>query len=94
MVCCHLEPLLIRLGRGLGFCAEQAGEAVHHKFKKTKARYYRNFYHSKHGSAKKRAVVHWSSWNVYLSASLFFRSIEKRQVQGAGLANFKSICNM
>ena len=78
MVCCHLEPLLTRLGRGLGFCAEQAGEAVHHKFKKTKARYYRNFYHSKHGSAQKRAVVHWSSWNVYpLSKSVLQKYQEK-----------------
>ena len=38
MICCHLEPQLTRLGRGLGVLCEQAGEAVHAKFKKTEAR--------------------------------------------------------
>ena len=37
MVCCHLEPLLDRLGRGLAIVCEQAGEAVHAKFKLTKS---------------------------------------------------------
>ena len=39
MVCAHLEETLTRLGQGLGMYCEQAGEAVHHKVKKTKARY-------------------------------------------------------
>ena len=45
MVCCHLEPLLDRLGRGLAIVCEQAGEAVHAKFKLTKSRYNKNKYH-------------------------------------------------
>ena len=65
MVCCHLEPLLDRLGRGLAIVCEQAGEAVHHKFKRTKSRYKVNKYHARHGKAQKRAVVHWSSWNIH-----------------------------
>ena len=36
MVCCHLEPLLTKMGRGLAIFSEQAGEAVHCKFKKPK----------------------------------------------------------
>ena len=39
MICCHLEPQLTRLGRGLGVLCEQAGEAVHAKFKKNGTRY-------------------------------------------------------
>ena len=37
MVCAHLETQLIRLGWGLAIFCEQAGEAVHAKFKPTKA---------------------------------------------------------
>ena len=33
MVCSHLESLLDRLGTGLAIVCEQAGEAVHCKFK-------------------------------------------------------------
>ena len=65
MVCAHLEPLLTQLGQGLAIFCEQAGEAVHCKLKKTKARYKRNQYHSQHGRAQKTAVSHWSAWNVY-----------------------------
>ena len=65
MVCCHLEPLLTKMGRGLAIFSEQAGEAVHCKFKKTKARYNKNLYHSRHGKDQKAAVVYWSSWNVF-----------------------------
>ena len=39
IVCTHLEENLIRRGQGLGIVCEQAGEAVHHKVKKTKDRY-------------------------------------------------------
>ena len=60
MVCCHLDPLLDRLGRGLAIMCEQAGEAVHDKFKRTKLRYNKNKYHQSHGKAQKKAVVHWS----------------------------------
>ena len=65
MVCSHLESLLDRLGTGLAIVCEQAGEAVHCKFKKTKSRYQMNQYHNNHGKAHKSAVVHWSSWNVH-----------------------------
>ena len=65
MVCCHLEPLLDRLGRGLAIVCEQAGEAVHAKFKRNKSRYNKNKYHQSHGKAQKKAVVHWSSWNIH-----------------------------
>ena len=65
MLSAHLEPLPTRLGRGLGIYCEQAGEAVHHKMKKTKARFKRNEYHQRHGQAQKTVVVHWSSWNVH-----------------------------
>jgi hypothetical protein len=65
MVCCHLEPLLDRLGRGLAIVCEQAGEAVHAKFKRTKSRYNKNKYHQSHGKAQKKAVVHWNSWNIH-----------------------------
>ena len=62
MVCCHLEPLLDWLGRGLGIVCEQAGEAVHAKFKRTKSRFNKNKYH---GKAQKKAVVYWSLWNIH-----------------------------
>ena len=62
MVCAHLEPLLTQLGRGLAIYAEQAGEAVHYKYKRTKSRYQRNKYHPKHG--EKGVKSNWSSWNV------------------------------
>ena len=65
MICCHLEPLLTRLGHGLAIYCEQAGEAVHCKMKKTKARYKRNVYHANHGKAQLNSVVNWSSWNLY-----------------------------
>ena len=39
IVCIHLEENLTRMGQGLEIVCEQAGEAVHHKVKKTKARY-------------------------------------------------------
>ena len=39
ILCAHLEENLTRRGQGLGIVCEQAGEAVHHKVKKTKARY-------------------------------------------------------
>ena len=65
MVCAHLEPQVTKLNTGLAVVCEQAGEAVHCKFKPTKACYKRNNYHSSHGIAQKTAVVHWSSWNVY-----------------------------
>jgi hypothetical protein len=65
MVACHLEPLLDRLGRGLAVVCEQAGEAVHHKFKRCKARYHRNKYHIMHGKAQRKAVVQWTSWNIH-----------------------------
>ena len=65
MVCCHLEPLLDRLKCGLAMVCEQAGEAVHHKFGRCKARYKRNQYHAKHGKAQHKAVVQWVSWNVH-----------------------------
>ena len=64
MVCAHLEPLLTQLGRGLAIYAEQAGEAVHYKYKRTKSRYQRNKYHPKHGEKQVKAVSNWSSWNV------------------------------
>ena len=64
MVCAHLEPQLTKLGTGMAVVCEQAGEAVHCKFKPIKAQYKRNKYHSSHGKAQKLAVVHWSSWNV------------------------------
>ena len=66
MVCAHLQPLLTRLRTGLAVVCEQAGEAVHSKFKATRSRYKRNKYHSNHGKAQKSGVVHWSSWNVKL----------------------------
>ena len=66
MVCAHLEPQLTKLGTGMAVVCEQAGEAVHCKYKPTKARYKRNKYHSGHDKAQKSAVVHWSSWNVTL----------------------------
>ena len=82
MVCSHLEPLLTRLGRGLGVVCEQAGEAVHCKFKKTKARFKRNHYHTSHGKAKKTAVVHWSSWNVHpLNKSMLQMYREKARMR-------------
>ena len=28
-------------------------------------RYKRNKYHAQHGTAQKKAVVHWSSWNLH-----------------------------
>ena len=65
MLSCHLEPLLTRLGQGLAIYCEQAGEAIHHKFKGTKSRYKRNKYHAMHGKAQKKAVVQWSSWNLH-----------------------------
>ena len=49
----------------LAVVCEQAGEAVHHKFKQCKARYQRNKYHTKHGKAQRKAVVNWSSWNIH-----------------------------
>ena len=64
MVCVHLEPLLTKLGTGLAIVCEQAGEAVHCKYKRTKSRYQLNQHHTKHGEAQKAAVVQWSSWNV------------------------------
>ena len=86
MVCCHLEPLLTKLGRGLGLFCEQAGEAVHHKMKKTKARYKRNVYHHRHGKAQLRTVVHWSSWNLYAinksTVSKYRESFRKKRSLG------------
>jgi hypothetical protein len=65
MVCCHLEPLLDRLGRGLALVCEQAGEAIHYRFKGTKSRYRLNKYHVMAGKAQKKAVVQWSSWALH-----------------------------
>ena len=62
MVCCHLEPRLTRLGQGLALVCEQAGEAIHHKFKATRARFKRSKYHPLAGKALKKSVVQWSSW--------------------------------
>ena len=56
MVCAHLEPLLTQLGMGLGIYAEQAGEAVHYKYKCTKSRYKRNKYHPRHGKKQVKSV--------------------------------------
>ena len=38
---------------------------MHAKFKRTKSRYNKNKYHQSNGKAKKKAVVHWSSWNIH-----------------------------
>ena len=85
MVCCHLEPLLDRLGRGLAIVCEQAGEAVHAKFKLTKSRYNKNKYHESHGKAQKKAVVHWSSWNVYrVNNSTMQKFRDKARARRAG----------
>ena len=65
MMACHLEPLLDRLRQGLAVVCEQAGEAVHHKFKWCKARYQSNKYHIMHGKAQRKAVVQWTSWNIH-----------------------------
>ena len=59
MICCHLEPLLTKLGTGLAVYCEQAGEAVHHKMKNIKARFKRNIYHINHGRAQMGSVVNW-----------------------------------
>ena len=64
IVCAHLEPLLTQLGRGLAIYAEQAGEAVHYNYNRTKSRYQRNKYHPKHGEKGVMAVSIWSTWNV------------------------------
>ena len=85
MVCCHLEPLLNRLGRGLAIVCEQAGEAVHHKFKRTKSRYKVNKYHARHGKAQKRAVVHWSSWNIHaINKTTMQKNRDKARARRAG----------
>ena len=55
----------MKLGTGLAVYCEQAGEAVHHKMKKNKARYKRNIYHINHSRAQMGSVVNWSSWNLY-----------------------------
>ena len=65
MVTAHLEAQLTKLNSGMAVVCEQAGEAVHSKFKATKARYKRNKYHKDHGKAQMSGVVHWSSWNVH-----------------------------
>ena len=84
MVACHLEPLLDRLGHGLALVCEQAGEAVHHKFKRCKARYQRNRYHAKHGTAQRKAVVQWTSWNVHsINRSTMQRYREKARARRA-----------
>ena len=44
---------------------EEAGEAVHYKFKRWKAQYQRNKYHIIHGKAQRKAVVQWTSWNIH-----------------------------
>ena len=78
MVCCHLEPLRTSMGTGLAIVTEQAGEAVHCKYKPTKSLYQVNSYHQNHGKAQKAAVVNWSSWNVHaLSKASIQRYREK-----------------
>ena len=60
----HLELLLTQLERGLAIYAEQAGEAVHYKYKHTKSRYQRNKYHPNHGKKQVKAVSNWFTWNL------------------------------
>ena len=78
MVACHLEHLLDRLGRGLVVVCEQAGESVHHKIKRCKARYQSNKYHAMHRKAPRNAVVQWTSWNIHpINRSTMLRYREK-----------------
>ena len=58
MLSCHLEPLLTRVGQELAIYCEQAGKAIHHKFKGIKSLYKRNKYHAMHGKAQ------CSTWNL------------------------------
>ena len=90
MLCVHLEPLLTKLGRGLGIYAEQAGEAVHHKYKKTKGRFKRNKHHSLHMEALKKALCYWSRWNVYpMNKSTIQMYRDKARLKRKRLSAFK-----
>ena len=73
-----------------GLNAEKAGEAVHHKYKKTKGRFKRNKYHSLHGEALKKAVCYWSSWNVYpMNKSTIQMYRDKARLKRKRLSAFK-----
>lgn len=57
----HLHQFIAIKNEGLAPYAEQAGEAVHAKFKSTWQRYKRNVNHTEHGIQLQRAVSEFSS---------------------------------
>ena len=60
---CHIVPFVLHNKSSLGNYAEQCGEAIHHKFKKTWSNYKRSVGHDNYDKNLKSAVVHFSSMN-------------------------------
>ena len=56
-------PFVLHNKSSLGNYAEQCGEAIHHKFKKTWSNYKRSVGHDNYDKNLKSAVVHFSSMN-------------------------------
>ena len=64
IACCHIEPLVKARKFGLGVFAEQAGEAIHHQFKKTWANYKRRINHEEYGIKLKKSVTSFGVHNI------------------------------
>ena len=60
---CHIIPFVKFNNNSLGNYAEQCGEAVHHKFKKTWTNYKRAIGHTNYSEKLKSAVVKFNSNN-------------------------------
>ena len=64
IACCHIEPFVNTRKLGLGVFAEQAGEAVHHQFKKSWSNYKRRIDHQEYGVKLKRSVTSFGVLNI------------------------------